>query len=172
MPHEARVRSWLARRISPDEADELIQDAYCRLAMLDDVSHIETPDAYFFSIVRNLLVRKLKRQRVVQIDFVAEIESFRDVHPSPEDIAASRQDYARVLAIIANLPERCRRAVQLRKIEGWSQKAIAEHLGASEKAVEKQIWLGVRAIRAAWAGSGHQSANEAASGPSWGRSNE
>jgi RNA polymerase sigma-70 factor (ECF subfamily) len=40
--------------------------------------------------------------------------------------------------------------VELRKIEGWSQKEIADHLGMSEKAVEKQVWTGVRAIRDAW----------------------
>lgn len=152
MPHEARTRAWLARRVSGEEADEVIQDAYCRLAMLDDVSHIERPDAYFFSIVRNLLVRRLKRQQVVPLDLVAEIDSFSDDgRPSPEDIVGSRRDYARVIEIIGDLPERCRRIVQLRKIEGWSQREIADHLGTTEKAVEKQIWLGIRAVRAAWA---------------------
>jgi len=62
------------------------------------------------------------------------------------------------MAIIAALPERCRRVVELRKIEGWSQKDIAAHLGMSEKAVEKQVWVGVRAIRAAWASAEAQSA--------------
>ena len=34
--------------------------------------------------------------------------------------------------------------------EGWSQKEIAAHFEVSEKAVEKQVWLGVKAIREAW----------------------
>ncbi|MFD2137087.1 RNA polymerase sigma factor [Novosphingobium resinovorum] len=71
-------------------------------------------------------------------------------NPSPEEQAASRISYERVLAIIGRLPERCRRVVELRKIEGWSQKEIAAHLGMTEKAVEKQVWTGVRAIRDAW----------------------
>lgn len=146
------MRAWLARsRVPPEDADEVIQDAYCRLAQLDTVEHIARPDAYFFSIVRNLLVRRLKRARVVPIEAIAEIDAYQDeAGPSPEREAANRLDYARMLAFMAALPERCRQIVQLRKIEGWSQKEIAAHLGVTEKAVEKQVWAGVKAIQRAW----------------------
>lgn len=151
LPHEHRVRQWLNRaRISGEDADEIIQEAYCRLAMLADVDHIDNGHAYFFSIVRNLLVRRLKRQRIVPLETIAEVDAWQDDRPSPEQTAAGRMAYAKTLDLIARLPERCRRIVQLRKIEGWSQRRIAEHLGTTEKAVEKQIWLGVRALRDAW----------------------
>lgn len=116
--------------------------------MLDEIDHIERPDSYFFSVARNLLLRRLKRRNIVPIELVAEIESWADdPRPSPEDITISRADYGRAIQIIASLPERCGRIVRLRKIEGWPQKRIAEHLGMTEKAVEKQVWLGVRAVR-------------------------
>jgi RNA polymerase sigma-70 factor (ECF subfamily) len=98
-------------------------------------------------------LRRLKRQQIVSIETVAEIDTLRDdSHPSPEDQVASRMAYDRVLRIIATLPERCARIVRLRKVEGWSQREIAHHLGITEKAVEKQVWLGVKAVRAAWDG--------------------
>ncbi len=151
MPHEPGVRAWLqARRVAPDEVEEIAQDAYCALASLDAFDHIQCPRAYYFSLCRNLLIRRLKRRRIVSFEAIAEIDAFRDDAPSPEDVASGRSELARVTAFIAGLPERCRAVVQLRKIEGWSQKRIAAHLGMSEKAVEKQVWLGVRAIRAAW----------------------
>jgi len=152
MPHEGRVRAWFARRrLSPEDIDELMQEAYCRIAMLDGVDHIDSGHAYFFSVARNLLLRRLKRQRVVQFEEICEIESFRDQsNPSPEEQAANRQAYDRVLTLIAGLPERCRNIVELRKIEGWSQKEIAAHFGITEKAVEKQVWSGVRAVREGW----------------------
>ena len=154
MPHEPFVRGWFSRRrISPEDVDELLQEAYCRLAMLDAFDHIDNPRAYFLSIARNLMLRRLKRQQIVSIETVAEIDTLRDdSHPSPEDQVASRMAYDRVLRIIATLPERCGRIVRLRKVEGWSQREIAHHLGISEKAVEKQVWLGVKAVRAAWDG--------------------
>ncbi|MGF7156246.1 RNA polymerase sigma factor [Novosphingobium gossypii] len=151
VPHEARIRRWLARsRLSPEDIDEVMQEAYCRIAMLPSVEHIDQPVAYMSAIARNLMLRRLKRQQVVVFEAVSEIDTWRDEMPSPEEQAASRMSYERVLAIIGTLPERCRRVVELRKIEGWSQKEIAAKLGITEKAVEKQVWTGVRAIREAW----------------------
>lgn len=152
LPHEAGVRAWLGRaRIAPEDIDEVIQDAYCRLAQLDTIDHIDRPDAYFFSVARNLLVRRLKRARIVPIETIAEIEAFNDeLRPSPERQVGDRIDYARMLAFMDALPRRCGTIVRLRKIEGWSQKEIAAHLGITEKAVEKQIWTGVKAIQQAW----------------------
>lgn len=150
--HEGAVRAWLLRsRVSQEDIEELIQEAYCRLSMLDSVDHIDRADAYFFSIVRNLLLRRLNRERVVPIDAMAEMDVYRDdMHPSPEQQAGAVLDYARMLDFMDSLPERSRTIVRLRKIEGWSQKEIAAHLGMSEKAVEKQVWVGVKAIQKAW----------------------
>ncbi|MDE1915481.1 MAG: sigma-70 family RNA polymerase sigma factor [Sphingomonadales bacterium] len=153
MPHEARIRTWFSRRrVSHDEVDELMQEAYCRLAMLERVDHIDCGHAYFFSICRNLLARRLKRQQIAPFEAISEIESYRDTAaPSPEEEVASRMAFDRLRELILGLPERCRRIVELRKIEGWSQKEIADHLGITQKAVEKQVWVGVRAIRKGWA---------------------
>jgi len=163
VPHEGRIRAWFARRrLAPEDVDELMQEAYCRIATLDSVDHIDCGHAYFFSIARNLLLRKLKRQQVVPLEAISEIESFRDTQtPSPEEQVATRLAYERVMALIARLPERCRRIVELRKIEGWSQKEIAAHLGMTEKAVEKQVWIGVRAIREGWSAAGGTAGAEA-----------
>jgi RNA polymerase sigma factor (sigma-70 family) len=164
MPHEARIRAWFLRtRLSPEDVDDLIQEAYCRIAMLDTIDHITSPHAYFFSVARNLLLRRLRRQQIVPIEAISEIETYRDDDaPSPEEQICSRMAYEQVMALIAALPERCRRIVELRKIEGWSQKQIAEHLGMTEKAVEKQVWVGVRAVRDAWALAERQSGDRLA----------
>jgi RNA polymerase sigma factor (sigma-70 family) len=151
IPYEARVRAWLRRsRIRPEEIDDLIQETYCRLAMLDSVSHIESPYAYFFSTARSLLIRLLKRRKIVSFEAIAEAESMQDDRPSVEDVVSARLGYGKLLRIMQDLPDRRRQIVQLRKIDGWSQRQIAEHLGTTEKAIEKQIWLGIRAIREAW----------------------
>jgi RNA polymerase sigma-70 factor (ECF subfamily) len=151
LPHEALVRRWLSRsHVAPEDIDDVIQEAYCRLAMLESVDHIESPHAYFFSIARNLLLRRLKRQRLVPLEAIAEIDALHDDRPSPEQHAAGKLAYAKASAMIAAFPERCGQIVRLKKIEGWSQKQIAQHLGTTEKAVEKQLWLGLRLLREAW----------------------
>jgi len=152
MPHEAKVRAWLARsRMSQEDIDDVIQEAYCRLSSLDRFEAVDRPDAYFFSIARNLLASQMRRARIVQIEAVAEIEALApfDEAPSPERQAGARMELERVRALVAALPERCRRIFELRKIEGLPQREIAERLGVTESMVENDGAKGVRLILAA-----------------------
>lgn len=157
LPHENRIRGWFLRnRVSPEDVDELMQEAYCRLAKLDSFESIASPPAYFFSIARNLLIRQLRRAKIVSFEVIAELETYSETHGTGYEASFEERAHARitcdkVMQLIAALPERCRKIVELRKIEGWSQKEIAASLGMTEKAVEKQIWVGVRAVREAWA---------------------
>lgn len=50
LPHEARLRAWLARRrvVDLDVAD-IVQETYAVLAELASVSHIRNPRTYLFS---------------------------------------------------------------------------------------------------------------------------
>lgn len=152
LPHEESVRSWLAHsRALPSDIDDVIQEAYCRIAMLPSFAHIECPNAYFFAICRNLFVRRLKRGKMEPLATVCEIESLEaDARLSPEAVTADRLQCDRLLALMDKLPNQCRDIVRLRKIEGWSQREIAAHFDLTEKAVEKQIWLGVRSLRQSW----------------------
>lgn len=152
LPHEAAVRGLLRRlRVPAQDADEIVQDCYCRFAMLDRVDHIEQPRSYFFSTARHIVGRRVRRAKIVPIDAHVAMDLFEDnAMPSPEQVTGGRLDYRRMRDFMAQLPERCRRIVELRKIEGWSQKEIAAHLGITEKAVEKQVWVGVKAIQQAW----------------------
>ena len=151
IPHERSVRAWLVRHASQEDVDDLIQETYSRCAALDSVDHIDRPDAYFFSVARNLLVHRLRRARIVPIEAFAEIENFQDeMRPSPEHEAGDRIDYRRMLALIDGLPERRRRIVRMRKIDGYSQREIADMLGVTESIVENEIFRGVQAVQRAW----------------------
>jgi len=152
IPHEPYVRQWLrGARASQEEIDELIQESYCRFAMLDAVEHIERPDIYFFSIVRHQLGRLRKRAKIVPIDSVAAIsDTILDEAPSPEREVAGQLAFERLKALLGDLPERCRRIIEMRKFDGLSQREIAAALGVTESIVENNIQVGLRQLRAAW----------------------
>jgi RNA polymerase sigma-70 factor (ECF subfamily) len=154
LPHEAEVRAWLRRSlVSPNDREDILQEAYCRLSALHDVAHITSPRSYFFQVVRNVLLEQVRRARIVQIETVAEIDAL-DMgadEPSPEQIAIGRRELARVMELIAALPERCRRVVELRKIHGVSQREIAARLGVTEGVVENEANRGLRLVLAALA---------------------
>ncbi|HMA50146.1 MAG TPA: sigma-70 family RNA polymerase sigma factor [Magnetospirillaceae bacterium] len=152
MPHEPAVRRWLARsRVPSDQIDDFIQEAYCKLSALPSVEHIQRPDAYFFQTVRSLVTEKIRQARIVSIETFTEIDSLPVLSddPSPERIVAARRELAEVLRLIGELPVRCRQVVQLRKIEGLSQKEISLRLGITETMVENDVVKGMRLISGA-----------------------
>lgn len=157
MPHEPAVRRWLRRcLVSRDDVDDLIQEAYCRIASLESVDHIERPDRYFFQTVRMLLAEQVRRSRIVRIESVTEIDSLSiySDEPSPERITAARRELAKVQKLIEGLPERCRRIFELRKIHGVPQREIARMLGVTESTVENDGVKGMRLIMQALRDSG------------------
>ncbi|MET0338416.1 MAG: sigma-70 family RNA polymerase sigma factor [Caulobacter sp.] len=149
MPHEPKVRLWLKRAlVSPDDIDDLIQEAYCRLSSLETVDHIDRPDGYFFQIVRNLLTEQLRRARIIRFEAASELETqeFACDEPSPEQTTAARRELARISRLIEALPDRCRKVFRLRKIDGVPQREIARMLGISEASVENEGVKGLKLI--------------------------
>lgn len=142
-PHEAAVRAWLSRRALTHilDVDDVIQESYAILASLESVDHIRTPRTYFFQVAKTAVLQTLRRSRMVSLDALAEADALQipSDAPDPEQIAADRQELRRVEVLIAALPTRCREVFLLRKIQGLSQRDVAESLGLSESTVEKHI---------------------------------
>jgi RNA polymerase sigma-70 factor (ECF subfamily) len=149
LPHEADVRRWLRGAGNrPDEVDDVVQEAYCRLAALTGVDHIANGRAYFFQTARNIVIERIRRARVVRIESVTEIDALNvmDSEPSPERIVAGRRELRRVRGLIEGLPPKCREIFKLRRIHGMPQREIARLLGVSENVVEMQAMRGLRLI--------------------------
>jgi len=153
LPHEATVRSRLRRaELKRQEVDDVIQEAYARLAALDTVSQISNPCAYFLKVARNILFDQLRRSRVVRIETFAEMESHvSDEEPDPEQRISARQELQNLQNLVNDLPKRCRQIFIMRKVEGLSQKAIAKRVGVSENVVEAQVQRGLHIILKSYA---------------------
>lgn len=159
LTHEAPLRAWLKRRMSFDDVEDVIQESYCRIAGLTDVSHIRSGRAYLFTTAKMLVLERIRRSRVVSIDTAIELEKLdpADDYPSPEQITAGQQELRRVKRFIDQLPERCRDVIRLRKIEGLSQREVATALNISEHTVENDVVKGLRLILKAIADGDMQS---------------
>ena len=152
LPHEADVRAWLRRSlVVSGEVDDVVQEAYCRLADVKNHERIASPRAYFFQTARSIVLEQMRRARIVRIEAVTEIDALRIEldEPSPERIAGGRRELARVMDIVAALPDRARRIFEMRKIQGLSQREIALALGVSENIVENESARGLKAVLAA-----------------------
>jgi RNA polymerase sigma-70 factor (ECF subfamily) len=157
LPHERDVRVWLRRAgARPDDIDDIVQEAYCRLAALPSVAHIVNGRAYFFQTARSIVAERLRRARIVRIDYVTEIDALNilDTEPSAERVVDGRRELLRVQGLIEGLPERCREVFKLRRLHGLSQRQVAERLNISENVVEAQTARALRLILAALADDG------------------
>ncbi|NQE64780.1 RNA polymerase sigma factor [Caulobacter sp. RHG1] len=149
LPYEAKVRSALSRaRVPESDIDDLLQEAYCRLCSLRSIEHVENPEGYLFRTVRNVLNAQIRRRRIVRIDFVNAMDllAHADQRPSPEEETSYRRYLALVREAMTALPERCRRILEMRKIEGLSQREIARRIDVSESIVENEGAKGLRLI--------------------------
>ena len=140
--YEGEVRGWLrknVRTLSPEDIDDVLQEAYARLwSGTSDFSRIRNGRAYFYTIVRRLLLEQARRARIIPMERIGEIESLRIIsdEPGPERLTSARQILDHVRRIVANLPPRCRRAFELQNFAGLSQREIAHSMGISESTVE------------------------------------
>lgn len=149
LPHERDLRIWLQRRlVAAADVEDIVQECYCRLAQLPDVAQVTLPRAYLFTMARNLALRQRKRARVVRIEAMADTidEQWASDQPSPDRIAAARQELGRVQAALATLSDRARRIFVMRRVEGLTQKEIARTLGVSEAVVENEASRSLRAV--------------------------
>jgi len=142
--------------VPEEEISDIVQDAYLKISNLDSVAHIRNGRAYFFATARSVLLDRIRRERIVRIDSMTEMEalSLADEDPGPERRVGARMELERVRRLIADLPDRCREIFELRRIQGVPQREIAERLGVPEHTVEAQAVRGLKLILKAMAGQG------------------
>lgn len=151
VPHERDVRSWLRRSsLRVIDEDDVIQEAYARLAATPSVALIQEPRAYFFTAVRNIVLEYLRRAKVTPIAVVADFQEafIVDDSPNPEKIVADRDELRHVVDMIQSLPDNLRQVLWMRRVEGLSQKEIARRLGVPESTVEKRAAKALRLLLA------------------------
>ncbi len=152
IPHEPALRSWLQKKARLERigltADDIIQETYSRLTQLPSVDHIRDPRAYVFRAAYSILLQELRHSRVVPIESIESLEAL-DVlsqEPSPERAIELNQEMRLLASAINAMPEKCRNVFVLRKIQGYSQREIAEKLGISENTVETHLARGVKKL--------------------------
>lgn len=149
LPLERRLIRYLLHARQPaSEIEDLRQEVFARVY---EAARTKPPSPvwpYVYTIARNLIVDRLRREQVVPIDLLADPESLGMAGEEiPADRALSaKQDLDRLYVAVEALPDRCREVVRLRKIEGASQREVAERLGIAEHTVEKHVSNGLRRL--------------------------
>lgn len=142
LPHERRVRAWLSQnRVQGLDADDVIQEMYARIGSLESFDGIRDPVLYALKVAHSILFNYIHRSRIVSITSAGDMKGFEIPSPeaSPEEEVAARDEVQLVADALAELPQRTRDVLLLRRVEGLSQRETAARLAIAEKTVEKHL---------------------------------
>jgi RNA polymerase sigma factor (sigma-70 family) len=121
------------------ETEDLVQQVFLRLAQSRQNGEIHNRDAYIFQTAANTL-RDHHRHLAVRNRLLSEMPATdENTSFSPERIVLAKEDLARLVDRMRQLPERTRDILVLRCFEGLKNAQIAQLHHISTRSVEKHI---------------------------------
>ena len=159
MPHDDALTLYMSHRrelvnyangIVGDagRAEDVVQEAFLRFKEAASARLLDEPVGYLYRIVRNLALDGRRRKALEERHSAGDIDSMSDSlaedRPSPEAEIIARQELQRVLAALAELPERTRVAVEMHRFGNCTLNEIAARLGISVSAAQRLVVEGVK----------------------------
>ncbi len=146
--HAAELRRFIGRTVrAPADVDDLCQEVllrahrgYRRLEGQPDAQ----PRAWLYRIAANVCVDYLRRGgRHSSVELVETASGA----PGPDEVAATREELERVVALLAQLPPRQRTALELRRLGGLDYAEVAHRMGGTEQAARANVYQAVRRLK-------------------------
>lgn len=158
------VHAWFVREVLPLEAAltkylqhnwrgqagvaDMVHDVYVRVidAARKEIPKLTAP--FVFAIARNLLVDRVRQEKIVPFEAVENLEALNvaaDI-PSPDEQAIAREELRRVQAALEHVHPRSRDALLMHHVDGLSRREIAVRLGLTENTVGWYLNAGIRTL--------------------------
>jgi RNA polymerase sigma factor (sigma-70 family) len=135
-----RVRAALMRRgRTSHDADDLVQEAWVRLACYEQEQVVVQPEAFLMRTALNLSIdthrMRVKHGDEVMLDEVVLI----DRTPTAEAVLLARERVARLSVCLGRLSEKTRDIFLSHRVDGMTYRQIAQRHQLSISTVEKHI---------------------------------
>ena len=137
-------RNWRNK----SEIADLRQDIYERLCVAALGGRPHNTKAFLFTTARNLLIDRVRGQRIIPIEAAIDWETLNLAidAPGPERVLMAREELQLLQAALDRLAPRCREAILLKQVEGLSRREIAGRMGIGEETVKMHLANGMRAL--------------------------
>ena len=154
--YRAALQRYLCRFVAPDDAAELVQEAYFRLLRRGDLVRIEPMARAFLFETGTNLARDLRRRRAtrhadqhVQLDG----QELAEDHQRPDEQLAGEQMRVILERAIAALPQDTRTVFLLHRYRDLSYPQIAELTRLSPRTVARKMAEAIERLSAALGGT-------------------
>ena len=136
----SRVRAALMRRgRTVHDADDLVQEAWVRLAFYEREQAVTKPEAFLMRTALNLSIdthrMHINHGEEVMLDEVILI----DAAPTAEAVVLARERVARLSVCLGRLSEKTREIFMAHRVDGMSYQLIGQRYQLSISTVEKHI---------------------------------
>jgi len=140
------VRIWFVRQVLPLEAvlkqflqhnwhnkadvDDLLQEVYVRVCDSARTKIPEPAKPFVFTVARNLLIDRVRRERIIPIEAVSDLDALEveKDEPGPERSVIARDELRRLQTALDRLPPRWHEAIVLKQVDGLSRREIAQRM--------------------------------------------
>jgi RNA polymerase sigma factor (sigma-70 family) len=158
------VADWFVREVLPLEAvltqylrhnwhnksdiADLRQEVYVRVCESAQAQFPDHTKRFVLTTARNLLINRMRREHVVPIDVIADVDALGLAidAPGPDRIVMARDELRRLQSALDRLPPRAREAVILGHVAGLSGREIAVRMGITKGMVSVHLTNGMRAL--------------------------
>jgi RNA polymerase sigma factor (sigma-70 family) len=130
------------------DVEDIRQDVYMRIFVAARRQIPNPTRPLLFKIARDLLVDRARRQQIVPIEAVENLEAL-DIaidEPGSDRAVIAREELRRLQIALDKLPKRYREPFVMRKVQGLSIREIAARQGLAEKTVEMHLTESIRAL--------------------------
>lgn len=135
-----KARRAVIRQGIPDQdADELVQEAFVRIERYRRAELVRSEEALLIKAAVNLSIdrhRRVNRAPLVDVD---DLRQMADTMPDPAQIVEQQARLRHAADGLGRLPERTRRILLKRRLDGMSYGEIASSEKMTVAAVEKQV---------------------------------
>lgn len=145
--HTPALRRLVRRFVREADAEDVAQRALVKaLARLSELRDATSFRSWLYTIAQNLAKNHVRDHDRRETREVLESDLVTNALGTTKLVA--REAKARVMAEIERLPDKQRRAIELRLFEGLSFKEIGERIDSSEDAAKANYHHGVKRLRA------------------------
>lgn len=158
------VRAWFIREVLPlepalmqylrrnwrrrDDIADLRNDIYVQVFEAALKKLPEKPKQFVVITARNLLIDRLRRERIVAMEAMADLDALEGAAdtPGPERVAIARDELRLLQRAMERLPRRTQEIIVMRRVEGLSRAEISVRIGISQETVSAHVTDGMRAL--------------------------